>query len=111
MRLYTSGVKVPLLGSFQDNMLRKFLMQEAHREIQKTGFLVNMALASVSDPEQARQLRSNWSAYINMELGIPAGETDSAKLEAAMMQEYEKVRKLKPRLINRDGKLSVTGLK
>lgn len=55
-----------------------------------------------------------WNRYVGLSYGVPAEEVDSSNVrmtEQTMLAEYEKIRKLKPKLhIGKDNKVSLTGL-
>ena len=115
MRMYTAGVKVPKRGSVQDRVLQSFLVKESEREIKKTQFLAFIAMntmqASTQEAlsEQNGKIKKVWNKYLELEYGLELPE--QTEKEILVAEYYDKVvKKLKPRLVRKKGKLSVEGI-
>jgi hypothetical protein len=116
MKLYTSGVKLPKLGSPQDRVLRNYLLKESQKEVAKTQLLAMMVanVVQFSDNGAARdwndRVKKIWNGYLGLEYGLEIPEhTDQ---EVKMIEHYsKKVKHLKPKLTKGDkGQFIVTGL-
>lgn len=114
LRLYTSGVKVPKLGSYKDSVLRQFMLMESKKNINLNQIQAYIAMAAGDSKQWQANIKKIWSSYIALELGMEVEDEEKATLnsEKEMMSQYEAVRKLRPKLIvdRKNGKLIVTGL-
>ena len=117
MRLHTSGVKVPRLGTVQDRVLRNYLTKEAGLEISRTKFTMLQAMmAPEFKSDNARstwmdEIKDTWDTYLSRLLlyDIPK-ETP----KEAMLKDYyaSVISKISP-VITKDkktGALSVSGI-
>lgn len=107
-----SGVDMPRLGSYQDVVLRQYLVKKASTEVYKHKLFTYMAMAMTSlakDPKPLLDaISSTWNDYVNMEM---FQENITAQKEQDMREEYDFWKKVKPKInIGKDGKLSVSGL-
>jgi len=116
MRLYTSGVKVPKLGSLQDRVIRQHFNSEAEKETKKVQLLALLAANSVqySDKEAStkweNKVRAIWNKYLELEYGIEIPE--HTENEIKMMEYYNNsIKNLKAKLSIKDGKLTLFGVK
>lgn len=89
--LYTSGVKVPKLGSSLDILSRAFLTKRTNKEV-SFAKLVAYAAASNSDGKAKEDITHIWSEYLDQAY---YQESTLKKNEAHMLAEYEKVKDLK----------------
>jgi len=71
MRLHTSGVKVPRLGTVQDRVLRNYLTKEAGLEISRTKFTMLQAMMTPefkSDSAKTTwmdEIKDTWDTYLS----------------------------------------------
>jgi hypothetical protein len=107
MRLYTSGVKPPKLGTVQDKVIRQFMTSESDKETKKVQILALLAVQTL--PAEDDRVKKIWKSYLGLEYGIEIPEhTDHEK---KMMDYYDRVvKKLKPSMFMKQGKLIVSGL-
>ena len=91
MELFTSGVKVPKLGSLQDRMARGYLTHKLNREIAYAKLLAYTA-SNTEDEKVSREINNIWREYVNVSCFL--GENVRAR-EMKMMQEYENIKDIK----------------
>lgn len=114
LRLYTSGIKPPPLGSSQDVILRKFLALESRKEIEKNRFLLNMAAAvGGGKKEWVEKLGVYWNTYVSLELGVDTSEIKEEEdfKYQSMLESYERVKKVKLTAVKRGKMIVVDGIK
>lgn len=116
MKLYTSGVKLPRLGSAQDRVIRSYLLKESQKEVAKTQLLAMLVTNSIQFQDASAasdwhgKVKKIWNGYLGLEYGIEIPEhTDK---EVQMIEHYsQKIKHLKPKLTKGDkGRYVVTGL-
>jgi hypothetical protein len=106
MRLYTSGIKVPPLGSIEDRVIRKFMTKESERDTKKIQFMALLAVQSL--PEKDDRVKKLWKEYLSLEYGVILPE--HTEKEDAMIDFYANVvSKMKPQLTMNNGKVVVSG--
>jgi hypothetical protein len=121
MRLYTSGIEVPRLGSLKDRILRRFQMEESKKEIKKNSLLAFIAVHSPTfedagkAKEWSKRISTIWTEYSSLELGLEIieNEDDNKEVDSvkAMTLAYtEFVKKLSPQLTKENGRVVVKGL-
>lgn len=88
MELYTSGVKVPRLGSKLDILSRAYLTHKINKEV-AIGKILAYSASGVSKPEVSRDITSIWRNYVNLSYFL---EEETRELESAMLAEYEKTK-------------------
>jgi hypothetical protein len=110
-----SGVKVPKLGSLEDRILRQFLIKESEKEAKKTYMLAMIAANSIQFTDQQaateweQKVKKIYNQYLGLEYGIEIPEHDERELQ--LLEYYQNtVKKLRPKLVNEGGKLTVFGL-
>ncbi len=91
MELYTSGVKVPRLGTPLDRLSRAYLTHKLNRELAFTKLLAYTA-SNTGGEKITREVNSIWRDYVNLTYFL---EDDVRNSEALMMKEYEAVKDLK----------------
>jgi hypothetical protein len=117
MRLHTSGVKVPKLGSLHDRLFRNFLIKEAGVEISRARFSMLQAMVTPElKSESAKsswidEIKGSWDTYLARVLlyDIPK---ESPK-ERALRDYYDKViSKVRPVVTKnkKTGNLTVQGI-
>jgi hypothetical protein len=111
LRLYVAGVKLPKLGSIQDSMLQRFMLQETQREVLKNKLVVYQAVAMSTSKDTTQELISIWSDYVALAYGIKSEDNSKMFQDMSMMEEYAKIKDLRPKLRQgKTGKLEVTGI-
>lgn len=117
MRLYTSGVKLPKLGSLQDRTLRSYLIKEANLEISKAKLTMLQTLVTPTfKDEQGRsswveKVGEVWNEFLSSVLLFEMPK-ESPK-ETALREYYDRViSKLRPTAIKdqKTGKVTVSGI-
>lgn len=91
MELYTSGVKVPKLGTHLDRLSREYLTHKSNREVAFAKLLAYSAAGS-ADEKITREINSIWRDYVNLSYFL---EESSRAREASMMKEYESMKDIK----------------
>lgn len=108
-----SGVKVPPLGSVQDYLLQKFMIQETTKNIKVNSLIANLALATAKSSDAIKMIGKIWDDYTSLELGFqlsPSDKVDDTIEE--MKAEYSKIQHLRPKLtMDKKGFYVVSGLK
>lgn len=89
--LFTSGVKVPRLGTRLDILSRAFLTKKTHKEV-SFAKLVAYSAANSSDRKVREDITRIWSEYLDQAY---YQESTIQRIETAMLTEYEKVKDLK----------------
>jgi hypothetical protein len=117
MRLHTSGVKVPKLGTLHDRILRDYQVKEADLELSRARFqMLQLLVTPTIANEQARsswtdQVKEIWDRYM-ANLLVYELPKESPK-DAALKEYYDRVvSKMKP-VVTKDkktGKLLVSGI-
>lgn len=90
MELYTSGVKVPKLGSPLDRLSREYLTHRSNREV-ALAKLIGYSAAASGDEKITREINNIWRDYVNLSYFL---EESSRAREASMMKEYESMKHL-----------------
>lgn len=115
MKLYTTGVKVPKLGSLHDRMIQSYFLKESEKEIKKTQLLTFLAMNTIPATtkegiqEYEGKIKKAWVKYLELEYGVKLPE--KTEKEIILAEYYEKVvKRMKPKLIRKKGRLIVQGL-
>src|SRR5437763_14744037 len=94
MKLYTSGVKLPKLGSPQDRVIRNYLLKETQKEVAKTQLLAMLVTNSIQfkDASSASdwhdKVKRIWNGYLGLEYGIEIPEHTDKEIQ--MIEHYNK---------------------
>jgi hypothetical protein len=109
--MYVAGVKVPPLGSIQDGILQKFWLHEMQREVLRDKITFYQTLSMCTNKDTVKELMNIWADYVALSYGVKSEGTTKLFAEMSLMEEYEKIKNLRPRMkIDEAGNLVVTGL-
>jgi len=112
LRMYTSGVKLPGLGSIKDKILRGFMEHETLRRLKSEQ--INWTIAALAaGPENKKILKELWDELVALEIGGESSQK-TRKIaeddEVRWLAEYEAMKSRNVKLVSTNGKLSVEGL-
>ena len=118
MKMYTSGIAVPKLGSPKDNVLRRYMADEAAKERSLAKFALYASLTNISSETQRDSLMQEWYDFMEYSTGRTAEELGISKniRDRALIREFEQFKGMRlslgrePSRDGRQGQLVVKGL-